>query len=146
VTAPQPPLSQQPGVPTTDLQPQPANAATTGPQPQASATPQPAQQQTIPPPIDSDLQVSLNPVSPAASVLLTGFACNRSSFYAADNVEIDFAFSGGPGLGATADSAAYSIDRIAPGNCQPILASVNTQFPWQSVAVSGTRVQWLRAV
>jgi hypothetical protein len=118
---------------------QPQSARTQSPS--AIVTPTPV----VPLPSDSDLAVSINPVSPAASVLVTGSACNRSTVYTADNVEIDFAFTAAGGLSPTPDHAAYDINQIAPNSCSQIVTSINTVFPWQSIAVSDTRVDWQRA-
>jgi hypothetical protein len=107
----------------------------------ASPTPPP----TLALPSDSDLEVSLNPVSPAASVLVTGSACNSSMAYAATSVEIDFGFIGTDGLSTTPDHASYSIARLGPESCAQIVTSINTVYPWQSIEVSDTRVQWQRA-
>jgi hypothetical protein len=108
----------------------------------ATPAPAPTAPPVLPPPTDSDLRVSLNPVAPSASVLLTGSACNASRVYVADNVEIDFAFVAANGLSTTPDHASYSIDRLAPGSCAQIVTSINSVYPWQSVEVSDTRVNW----
>jgi hypothetical protein len=97
-------------------------------------------------PPDSELEVSLQPVSPSpppSFPLLTGSICNRSSVWTATSVEIDFAFFA-DGLSPTNDHGSYSVASVPPDSCQPFLASLSALYPWQTITASIGRVNWRR--
>jgi hypothetical protein len=110
------------------------------PQPVATLTP------TVPRPLDSDLDVSLDPVSTALTPgfpMVSGRACNRSLAWTATDVRIDFAFYGGSLL-PTNDHGSYSIARIAPDTCEPFLTSLSALYSWQTIKINSVSLTWGR--
>jgi hypothetical protein len=103
-------------------------------------------------PMDSDLQVSLNPVDPGLSQtypMLTGEICNRSTGWTATtgwtaNITVNFAFYAPESMLPTGDRGSLSAPDLAPQQCELFVTTLSTTRPWQTIGVDSATSTWRR--